>query len=108
MCRALEGNGYTVIAAENAASALRSVQEGPAGATPELLLTDVVMPGTNGRQLQAALAERFPAMRVLFMSGYADDVIVHQGVLDAGVDLLQKPFTVQTLLSRVREVLGRR
>ena len=106
--RALAANGYTVIAADSAASATRLVQEGERAKTPQLLLTDVIMPGADGRRLHAALAERFPSLRVLFMSGYADDVIVHHGVLDGGIDLLQKPFTIQTLLSRVREVLDRR
>jgi CheY-like chemotaxis protein len=104
--RALRANGYTVIEAEGPARAMRLVQDALCQA-PHLLLTDVIMPGSNGRELHSALSLRFPSLKVLYMSGYPGDVVAHHGVLDQGIDLLQKPFTIQTLLSRVRAVLGR-
>ena len=70
-----------------------------------LLLTDVIMPDLNGRKLHAEVARRHPDVKVLFMSGYADDVIGHHGVLDAGVSYLQKPFAIDALLAKLREVL---
>ena len=70
-----------------------------------LLLTDVVMPGMNGRELSDVFATRCPDAKVLFMSGYTDDVILHHGVLEAGVPFLQKPVTPMGLSRKVREVL---
>ena len=69
------------------------------------MLTDVVMPGMNGRELTKCLASRHPEMKVLYMSGYTDDAIVHHGVLDKGLHFLQKPFNLEDLLKKVREVL---
>jgi DNA-binding NtrC family response regulator len=90
------------------------------GATPEgalaaaaahagrisLVLTDVVMPGMNGRQVADALRSSRPGTRVLFMSGYTDGTISHHGILEPGVNFLEKPFTTEGLLQKVREVLG--
>ena len=70
-----------------------------------LLLTDVVMPGMNGRELAARLAERRSGLRVLFTSGYGEEVIARHGVLEPGVLLLQKPYALARLASRVREAL---
>jgi len=70
-----------------------------------LLLTDVVMPGMNGRDLFASAAEHHPGLKVLYMSGYTDNVIAHRGVLDESVAFIQKPFTVNALAAKVREVL---
>jgi DNA-binding response OmpR family regulator len=73
----------------------------------DLLITDVVMPGMGGKELGRRVTERFPAAGVLFISGYTEDAIVHNGVLEEGVELLQKPFDGTTLLQRVRAILDR-
>jgi len=70
-----------------------------------LLLTDVVMPGMNGKELYDELSGKSPELKVLFMSGYTTNVIAHRGVLDEGVRFIHKPFTVQGLATKVREVL---
>jgi len=74
----------------------------------DLLLTDVVMPGMNGRQFADEFLKRQPGLRVLFMTGYSRNAIMHQGRLDAGVSLLQKPIAQATLAGRVREMLDKR
>jgi PAS domain S-box-containing protein len=74
----------------------------------DLLLSDVVLPGMNGRQLADELRRRQPAVKVLFMTGYARDAIVHDGRLDAGVQLIQKPFTKDDLAARVKGILAER
>jgi CheY-like chemotaxis protein len=70
-----------------------------------LLVTDVIMPGLNGKELFAEVARRFPGIRVLYMSGYTHNVIAHHGVLEEGVNFLQKPFSVDALLAKVSAVL---
>jgi CheY-like chemotaxis protein len=76
--------------------------------TVDLLLTDIIMPGWNGREL-AKQAERLrPALRVLYMTGYSRNAVVHQGRLDEGVDLLQKPVSQAQLATRVRTALDRK
>jgi two-component system, cell cycle sensor histidine kinase and response regulator CckA len=102
-CSILEEYGYTVIGAAGVQEALEIVSE--ASPPIDLLLTDVVMPGMGGRELANQLQELFRGLRVLFMSGYADDVIVHRGVLSKTTRLIQKPFTKRTLLTKVRESL---
>ncbi len=72
-----------------------------------MLVTDVIMPGLSGPKLFERLARLRPNLKVLYVSGYTDDTIVHQGQLDPGVAFLQKPFTAETLNRRVREVLDR-
>jgi PAS domain S-box-containing protein len=99
----LRRRGYHVLEAADAEDA-----EAVAAAHPgeiHLLLTDVVMPGANGRQLASRLCSRRPGLRVLFMSGYPNDVIGRHGVLDAEVSFIQKPFLSDQLLRKIRELL---
>ncbi|MFO7535866.1 MAG: response regulator [Kiritimatiellia bacterium] len=101
--RILEKLGYTVLPAESPVEALR-LAEGHSG-TIHLLLTDVIMPGMNGRQLSERIRAARPNIRCLFMSGYPSNIIALQGVLDEGVNFLQKPFSYDELARKVREVL---
>jgi CheY-like chemotaxis protein len=100
----LESLGYAVLSAANGIEALALVDR---GARFDVLFTDVIMPGgMNGRQLADAIARRRPRVRVLYTSGYAEDVIVHGGRLDPGVALLNKPYRKSDLARRIREVLS--
>src|SRR6266849_3373557 len=99
----LEGNGFRVLSAPSAEAAL-VVVAGHSGLL-DLLLTDVVMPGMNGRVLAEQLSDRQPGLKVLFMSGYTDSFIAGHGVLQPGTNLLHKPFTEEDLVAKVREVL---
>ena len=99
----LKASGYQVIEAPSGAEALQ-LAGAHAGAI-DLVLTDVVMPEMSGRILADRLAAERPGIRVLFMSGYTDDAIVHHGVLEPGRSLIVKPFTREALARRVREVL---
>lgn len=101
--RLLARLGYAVLSADSGEAALR-LSAGHAGEI-HLLLTDVVMPGMNGRELHSALLARRPALRALYISGYTADVIVQRGVLEEGTHFLPKPFGLQALASKVREVL---
>ena len=102
--KVLEQAGYTVLLAGGGAEALR-LAEHHAGPI-HLLVTDVVMPEMSGRELARLLVERWPATKVLYMSGYADDAVERHGVLDPGTAFMQKPFTPSALARRVRDVLG--
>src|ERR1700730_7421679 len=99
----LRDNGYQVLTAADGSEA-QQVAAQNAGPI-HLLLTDVVMPGINGRVLAERLAPRHPAMKVLYMSGYTDNFIAGHGVLEEGVHLLHKPFTEDALMRKVRELL---
>jgi len=72
----------------------------------DLLLTDVIMPGMNGRELHRRLSARIPDLKVLYMSGYSENVIADQGMLYEGVHFIQKPFSVRALLEKIRQSLG--
>jgi len=106
ICRALEAQGYTALSAPGAREALLLLEK-HAGEI-HLLITDVVMPGASGKELARSAAALRPSTKVLFISGYTDNVIVHHGVLDAGTAFLQKPFTPRSLVEKVREVLDAR
>jgi len=99
----LEHCGYKVLVAsgpdEGLAISKSAVNE------IRLLITDVVMPGMNGRQLAEQIVKNSPDIRVLYISGYTNNAIVHYGVLDEGLWFLPKPFTLSALVSKVREVL---
>ncbi len=99
----LETQGYKILEAEDGAAALQIV-DGHKGQI-DLVLTDVVMPGMNGRELAVAITAERPEIRVLYMSGYTENAIGHNGTLDAGINLLQKPFSLPALKEKVREVL---
>lgn len=99
----LETQGYKILEAEDGAAALQIVA-GHKG-TIDLLLTDVIMPGANGRELATQITQLLPDIRVLYMSGYAENAIGQDGTLDPGINLLQKPFSLPALKDRVREVL---
>jgi CheY-like chemotaxis protein len=101
--RILESHGYHVLAAATPAEALARAMAHPGPI--HLLVTDVVMPGMNGRHLHERLQAQRPDLRCLFMSGYTANVIAHHGVLEEGIEFLEKPFTVQTLVGKVREIL---
>jgi two-component system cell cycle sensor histidine kinase/response regulator CckA len=101
--RLLEDLGHTAIVAANADEATRLFKT----AAIDLLLTDVVMPGTSGPDLASRLLKEQPTLRVVYMSGYTEDAIVQRGVLAPGVVFLHKPFSVETLDLKIREVLDR-
>jgi CheY-like chemotaxis protein len=73
----------------------------------DLLLTDVVLPGSDGRKLAEAVAQEYPSLKIIFMTGYSRDAIVHQGRLDPGVTLIQKPLTQTALATQIRMRLDR-
>jgi signal transduction histidine kinase/ActR/RegA family two-component response regulator len=101
----LTKNGYTVLEASHGdeASHICEQHKGPI----HLMVMDVVMPGMNGRQLAKSLEPHHPEMKVLYMSGYTDNAIVHHGILEKGLSFLQKPFTMDGLVRKVREVLDK-
>jgi len=104
-CRILSQNGYRVLPADDGRMALRLIgnNKGPI----DLLLTDVVMPMMNGRALYDQIRRSHPETKILFMSGYTGNVIAHHGVLEEGADFLEKPFTIESLTRKVREVLDK-
>jgi two-component system cell cycle sensor histidine kinase/response regulator CckA len=102
-CKCLAAVGYNVLTAQDGEVAIRvcSRHDGPI----HLLLTDVVMPGISGRQLSNSLAALRPELKVLYMSGYTADLIADHGVLESNMALLEKPFTQELLLNKLRSVL---
>jgi len=101
----LEDGGYTVLegATPDEALSVAHAHEGPI----QLLLTDVVMPRMSGRELARQVAALRPDLKVLYMSGYTDEAVTHDGVLEPGAEFVQKPFTADALLRKVRRVLDR-
>jgi two-component system, cell cycle sensor histidine kinase and response regulator CckA len=100
----LEECGYTVIEAGNGLEALAKTN---GGTHIDLLITDVVMPKMGGRELAEKLVENFPAIKVLFTSGYTDDAIIRHGIIEAHTNFIQKPFTPDSLARKIRVVLDR-
>lgn len=102
----LESDGYRVLEAEDAIDGIRlcELHRG----SVDLVLTDVVMPGMNGREMAKRLVDRHPQVKVVFMSGYTDNPVLRNAFADYNTVYLQKPFTVQVLRSKVREVLQSR
>jgi CheY-like chemotaxis protein len=103
LARTLTRQGFEVLLAANAAEAVRQVEAHPA---IDVLLTDVVMPGASGPELTLDLQARRPDLRVIYMSGYTEDAIVHHGVLKPGIAFLHKPFTAHALAQKITDVLG--
>jgi CheY-like chemotaxis protein len=101
--RALAASGYNVLSAGSGREALELLERG--GPCLDLLVTDVVMPGMNGRELAEAVSALQPRALILFMSGYTDDVIAKHGFIERGRTLLPKPFSPGALTAKVREVL---
>ena len=103
--RILQRQGYTVLEASCGKDALALCEEhaGPI----HLILTDVVMPGMNGRQLADQLIRLRPNLKVVYMSGYTDNAVIHHGVLEEGVNYIQKPFTMDGLMKKMREALDK-
>jgi PAS domain S-box-containing protein len=95
--------GYAVLVAQRGSEALALMES--QNSPVDLLITDVIMPGMNGKELFTKASEKQGGLKVLYMSGYTDDVIVHQGVLDKDAQFLQKPFTVKDLSAKVRYVI---
>ena len=103
-CELLEGHGYRVLEAADGGDALRQVERWPG--VIDLALTDVVMPGMSGPEFAARLKLVRPDVRILYMSGYAEDAIVHRGVIEPGIAFLAKPFEPEELAAKVREAIG--
>jgi CheY-like chemotaxis protein len=103
VARLLSDLGYEVVPADGPEEALRLA----AGRTVDLLVTDVVMPMMNGRQLAERLLADRPELKVLYMSGYTDDAVIARGVIEAGTAFLQKPFGGDRLAQKIRELLDR-
>jgi two-component system, cell cycle sensor histidine kinase and response regulator CckA len=102
-CQFLQTQGYKVLEAADGAAAVQicAAHKGDI----DLLLTDVIMPGMNGRELAKRVVSLRPSIKVLYMSGYTENTISHNGTLDPGINLLQKPFNLQSLKEKVREAL---
>ena len=93
-----------MLTAANAAEAIQLFRE---HGSIDVLLTDVVMPGASGPELTRQLVEHRSGLKVVYMSGYTEEAIVHHGVVDAGVAFVHKPFTGESLAAKLREVLDR-
>jgi signal transduction histidine kinase/CheY-like chemotaxis protein len=103
VCRILDQNGYTTTAFDNPKRCLEAFDS--MDGSVDMLLTDIIMPGMNGKELFQALQKKHPTLKVAYMSGYSNSVISHHGILDSGLTLIPKPFAVKTLLAKVEEAL---
>jgi two-component system, cell cycle sensor histidine kinase and response regulator CckA len=101
--RLLEWHGYHVIEAGNGSEALRIYQDNPG--VIDLVLTDLVMPEMGGHELVEQLRVLNPALRVVFMSGYTERAVANEGAMPSRTGFVEKPFTVDTLMRRLREAL---
>jgi PAS domain S-box-containing protein len=99
----LAGKGYHILTADNGRECLEKLDG--LDKSIDLLLTDIIMPDMNGKELYTRVAERYPGLKVIYMSGYTDDIIAHQGVVAGDVPFLQKPFSVRDVAVKVRRVL---
>jgi len=99
----LEGQGYTVLSAPLPGEALQIAKEYTKPI--DLLLTDVIMPSMNGHDLAIKLKELIPNLKCLLMSGYPNEMIAHDNVLDEGTQFIQKPFSIREIATKVRNVL---
>jgi two-component system, cell cycle sensor histidine kinase and response regulator CckA len=97
--------GYNVIEAKDGLQAVDAAARHKGRI--DLMVTDVVMPGMSGGQLAELLAEKYPKMKVLFISGYSEKVVLRHNILEVQANFLQKPFTLKSLGGKVREVLGK-
>jgi DNA-binding NtrC family response regulator len=104
VCETLEAYGYRVLRAKSPKQGLQCAASHPSSI--DLLLTDVIMPQMNGQELYQKMLGVEPEIKVLYMSGYTDSVIVHHGMLEEGIHFLQKPFTVRDLVQKVRMALS--
>jgi len=103
ICETLKQNGYTMLNAASGDEALNLC--GDHEGVIDLLVTDVVMPGMNGRELAERLSTAYPRLKTLFISGYTDHGIVHNGILDPETDFLQKPFKLDALARKIRQIM---
>jgi two-component system cell cycle sensor histidine kinase/response regulator CckA len=104
-CDILRSSGYEVLIAKNGEEAIDICKRHRGNI--DLMLTDVVIPGMNGKQAAESVMSHREPMQVLYMSGYTDDAIVRQGVIDPGTNFIEKPFTAQGLIWKVREMLDK-
>jgi two-component system cell cycle sensor histidine kinase/response regulator CckA len=102
--RALRNKGYTVLEADCGETAVEVMQT--QGAEVELIISDVIMPGMNGPSMVEKVTEQFPNVKVIFISGYAEDVFVNSFGAERAFHFLPKPFTLKQLAQKVKEVLG--
>ena len=103
VCAALEKMSYRVLRTKNGEECMALM--GKCECTVDLLLTDVIMPGMNGRELHKRLSRRWPSLKVIYMSGYPEQVMSQQGVLEPGINFLQKPLSIKALREMVHSVL---
>ncbi|MDQ7054785.1 MAG: ATP-binding protein [candidate division KSB1 bacterium] len=101
--RCLQENGYTVISASHGKEALNIIRQ--SRPQIDIMVTDIIMPGMSGKELYEQVSRLIPGVRVLYISGYTDNAIVHYGVLEPGTNFLQKPFKPDALLKKIRQTL---